>query len=67
LENNVDNQLFKIYSNYEKKQLINLLNKYIDLKKEMNHYQHMYVEMQIFFMFTISYCENSVLTDSPKK
>lgn len=39
LEDDVDGLLFKIYSEYEKEQLINLLNEYPELEKEMDRYQ----------------------------
>lgn len=39
LEDNVDGLLFKIYSEFEKEQLINLLNEHPELEKEMERYQ----------------------------
>lgn len=39
LEDDVDGLLFKIYSEYEKEQLVNLLNEYPELEKEMDRYQ----------------------------
>ncbi|XP_071564206.1 condensin-2 complex subunit D3 isoform X1 [Temnothorax nylanderi] len=38
-EDDVDGLLFKIYSEYEKEHLINLLNEYPELEKEMDRYQ----------------------------
>ncbi|XP_011635590.1 condensin-2 complex subunit D3-like [Pogonomyrmex barbatus] len=39
LEDNVDGLLFKIYSEYEKEQLVNLSTEYPELEKEMDRYQ----------------------------
>ncbi|KAL0120138.1 hypothetical protein PUN28_008060 [Cardiocondyla obscurior] len=39
LKNDVDGLLFKIYSEYEKEQLISLLNEYPELEREMDLYQ----------------------------
>jgi len=47
LEDNVNSLLFKIYSDYEKEQLINLLNEYPELEKEMDRYQR-YVYRSVY-------------------
>lgn len=39
LEDDVDGLLFKIYSEFEKEQLVSLLNEYPKLEKEMDRYQ----------------------------
>lgn len=39
LESNVEALLFKVYSDYEKEQLLNLLNEYPELEKDMERYQ----------------------------
>ncbi|KAG5323912.1 CNDD3 protein, partial [Acromyrmex heyeri] len=39
LEEDVDRLLFKIYSEYEKEQLVDLLDEYPELEKEMDRYQ----------------------------
>jgi len=39
LEDNAESLLFKIYSEYEKEHILNLLNEYPELEKEMDHYQ----------------------------
>lgn len=39
LRDDLDGLLFKIYSEYEKEQLISLLNEYPELEKEMDRYQ----------------------------
>lgn len=46
LEEDVDRLLFKIYSEYEKEQLINLLDEYPELEKEMDRYQrYVYISL----------------------
>lgn len=39
LKDDVESLLFKIYSEYDEEQLLDVLNEYPELKKEMNHYQ----------------------------
>lgn len=39
LEDDAESLLFKIYSEYDEEQLLDVLNEYPELEKEMNHYQ----------------------------
>jgi len=50
LEDNVENLLFKIYSEYEKEHLLILLNEYPELEKEMDHYQRYVCNVYVVYI-----------------
>lgn len=49
LEHDAESLLFKIYSEYDEEQLVDVLNEYPELEKEMNHYQR-YIYILIYII-----------------